>query len=611
MAQIPAKSWINGSSPVLDGNQTGKLKIIANGLTQNVKRHLFAVGFFIFLTALFMGPAIINPTKILYGNPGTPFTAVWWAWWCKYSSVNGLEFLRPSLQGAPFGADYSHYPFQTMFWLYKYLFIYIGDIAAYNIIIFGGFYFSALSAYALAYFVTKDMGAGVIAGTIFSFSPFHLMQSTMNLWLATSQWIPLYFMLLLALLSQSFYKRDGRIYTPLFCSLLFALVVFENYYYGYMAFLLTALVFCSLMIWQGLNHKIKNFKIRPWIQFCTFCVLLITPFMVTILLNLQAAKHGLINSQDYIRPLSQISVHGAKLIDYYLPPTSHPIWGKVIQAWVKAPNSNGTWNERTLFVGIVPFLLAAYGLYHAWRGRINDPIKQLAASVFGIILILALLLSFHSNLTLAGIDFSIVSRFLSRLFPMFRVYSRFGLFVMLSISILAALGVQELTAKRRSWRSVIKPLVVFLVILEFMNFPPYPVVRADKIPRIYEWLHDQPGKAIVVEYPIAEYDTYEHFKYLFWQRYHQKPLFNGIRPGTEGYGNIVTAKSLNKDSVDVLSRLGIKYVIIDHKFDVEENSLKIKEGSKPYVRVEKHSNIPDGLVLVKVFDQQSVYEIVH
>lgn len=576
-----------------------------------MKKHLYAGAFFLILTAVFMGPAILEPTRILYGNPGTPYTGLWWGWWAKYSSIHGLDFLRPLLQGAPFGADYTYYPIQPMYWIYRQFFIIFNEVAVYNTIIFLSIFLSALSAYVLAYFITRNSGAGVVAGIIFSFSPFHLMESTMNIWLSTTQWIPLYFLLIFMLIIQSFNGERKRTYIPILGAALFALILFENYYYGYMAFLLTVLIFGLSFFWRIYNRRLNDFIIKPWLIFCIFFVLFSLPVMSSLWTNFQAAKKGLVASGDYVRSAKELIKHGARWYDYVTPPKSHPLWGKITNKNVYSQIANDDWSERELFVGIIPALLAVYAVRQSRKKKIKDAILQRGVYFFSLVTILSIFLSFQSHMTVANIRFPLASYFLYKILPMFRVYSRFGIFAMLGISILAAIAAKQLSSKGKYWQLFATPILIILIIFEFINFPSYPVIQTDKIPPVYKWLRDQPGSQIVAEYPLAEWDTFTHYEYLFWQRYHQKPLFNGIRPGTDGYQYLQTAKILNQKTVDILSGFGIRYIIVNRDFYVRNKVLSIQ--NKLYLDPQEQESLllSGRLKLEKVFNQQAVYRVVH
>lgn len=556
---------------------------------RRVSKHLIATFFFLILTIIFMGPVVFKPSKLLYGNPGVPFTAVWWGWWSQYSNANGLEYLRPYLQGAPFGADYTHYPIQPLRPLYDRMFLMFNEITAYNLIIFFGLFASALSIYACVYFLTKETAPSLIAGIIFSFSPFHLMQSTMNLWLATTQWIPLYYLSLFLLFRQTFYLQQSRWYGPLLPAVFFTLVLFENYYYGYMTFLITVLAFLFTLLYFVFTQQTRNIRFKPLVIFCTSCFLLALPAVNSVWMNFLAANKGLICSDDYIRSTQELNVHAAAWFNYLLPSPTHPIWGKSITKMLHHLSAPGSgMGEKILFVGIAPFLLSAYSVWQLCRGRITDSTRRVAIVFFLGVTLLAIILSF-----------SVAASFFYRMFPMFRVYSRFGVFVMVGVSILAAIGAQQLLVKRRIQRVFLMAALIVLIIFEFMNFPPYPIIQTNNIPSVYKWLGQQPGEFIITEYPLAEWDTFLHYRYLFYQRYHQKSLFNGIRPGTAGYNYLRQAKILDKNSIEILKEIGIKYIVIHKNYftaDAEELSIYL-----PLVL--------DVLKLRKTFDEEEVYEI--
>lgn len=562
--------------------------VIAKNCMQSVNRHLIPVIFFLLLTVVFMLPAVLNLNTVLYGNPGVPYTAVWWGWWCQYAHLNGLDYMRPVLQGAPFGADYSHYPIQPIRPVYDFLFIRLNEIAAYNLIIGMVFFASALSAYTLVYFLTRKLLPSIIAGILFSFGPFHLTQATMHLWLATVQWIPVYFLLLWLLVRQTFFAQQGHCGIPIVGAGLFTLVLFENYYYGYMCFLITLCVFFLYSLYFFCRGRIQTVRFKPWIAFGGYCILMCLPALLSVLSNLQAAHDGLICNEDYIRPIEEVHANAARWFDYWIPSFVHPIWGEVSRKLFGHLYPNAQAGERTLCIGVVPTLLAVYAV-----GRIGKT-KQSGSGNDRVTLFFLLITMIAGLLSLSA-----VGLILYRLFPMFRVYARFGIFVSVGISVLAAIGVSELCRKANGWRQIGTFCLLPLIMFEYSNFPPYPVIRTDVIPPVYQWLRDQPDNVIVTEYPLAEWDTFLHYQYLFYQRYHRKLLFNGIRPGTTGYDYLRQSKTLDEDSIKILKEVGIKYIVI-HK-DYFAANAEVSNVSLPLTF--------DGVELIKIFDKEEVYEI--
>ncbi|MQY69883.1 MAG: hypothetical protein GH145_03345, partial [Firmicutes bacterium] len=163
-------------------------------------------------------------------------------------------------------------------------------------------------------------------------------------------------------------------------------------------------------------------------------------------------------------------------------------------------------------------------------------------SFFLFATIVALVFS-HSPYTEIG-PFRILfpSYFMYKILPMFRVYARFGIVVMLCVSVLTGIGLASIlgkiknTKKRRFFLSV----VFLLIFIEFAPTLPAPMVNAVNPPPVYEWLAKQKGDFTVAEYPLENDQDY-----FFWQRIHQKRLVNGAQPETY-------ADEVRKEIVDIL-----------------------------------------------------------
>lgn len=183
---------------------------------------------------------------------------------------------------------------------------------------------------------------------------------------------------------------------------------------------------------------------------------------------------------------------------------------------------------------------------------------------------------------------------------MFRIYARFGILVMLSVSVLAGIGLAGILQKMRSFkkRGVLLALIVLLICFEFAPTFPAPMINAVDPPPVYEWLARQTGDFTIAEYPL-ENDS----EYFFWQRVHQKRLVNGALPGTR-------ADKVRKKIIDILDPktpgilryLGAKYVIFHPGKYARSDEVEII-GEIPDIKKQP------GLKLIKSFPKAEVYEV--
>jgi hypothetical protein len=160
------------------------------------------------------------------------------------------------------------------------------------------------------------------------------------------------------------------------------------------------------------------------------------------------------------------------------------------------------------------------------------------------------------------------------LLPVFRVYSRFAMLVMLATALLAGIGLTRLEGWSRLpsaglRRSALLFVPFVLLAVEFNNVPPTHVVAISPTPAAYTWLRDKPD-GILIEYPLAvgrprdmEIQTRQ---YTLYQQYHLHPLFNGGSSSSRATELAPNLEPYYKPGVVTeLRDLGVRYVFVHRK----------------------------------------------
>src|SRR5580704_853974 len=83
----------------------------------------------------------------------------------------------------------------------------VGPIPAFNIVVLLAFPLSAAAAYALARYLALSHWAALVAGVVFMLAPFHFAQAAYHPHIAQTQWTPLYFLALFALVDRPSIRR--------------------------------------------------------------------------------------------------------------------------------------------------------------------------------------------------------------------------------------------------------------------------------------------------------------------------------------------------------------------------------------------------------------------
>jgi len=546
------------------------------------------------------------------------YGTVWEMWWKKQAFLQKIpDDFCPLLgmDGAPTTAGLFHMPLVNT--VGKWLTIFTNEVFAFNFLILLSFPLVGLAMYLLAYYLTKDKRAAVLAGFIFAFAPLHRRYSFEWLGMAQWHWLPLYVLALLKL------DKTKTIKWGLLTGLLFSIVFIENYYFGYFLIFFTVsfVLFRAIQVW--FTEK-KFYFNRRFFQSCLLS--LVTVVILTLPVTLTFVKEsGRVATGEeteltgFVRDQWQRFALSARPWYYLLPDVNNPVLGGLTTRfynWIsKKPPYFLTQpfypREHSLYLGWITLILSAMAVLWAVRRRtppIPQPVglkprnptgfpRRRSAAHVCLFLFLGIVMMIFSAPPYATINLHKIyfpSHYLYNLFPMFRSYARFGVLVLLCFSILAAFGAKFLLsvaarfyrAKKRQHKVLqllvpsIYCLVPIFVFFEFLDIPPFHSVSLDPLP-VYEWLADQPGDFAILVYP----EDNSNFD-LLAQRIHGKRFLNpkGRTPPEvrEIYDTLASVETAEK-----LSDWGVKYVLIrrDTSLGLEANYTLIESYENPPVHL--------------------------
>lgn len=503
-------------------------------------------------------------------------------------------------------------------------------ILAYNIVLVLAILSSAFGMFALAARLTKSVGGGLVAGLVFAFNPFmfaHLSQ----IQVLSACGLPLAFLFLHRFFDQNRF-RDLVVF-----SLCFVLQSLANIYYAlYLA------VFSALFVaWHALAAK-KWTAARFWLRLVLAAALISAALAPVFIQYARVQKEmGFVRNTDVHAELksslatSRINrIYGAWSEKFQIPEgelfpgfvaaglglagflSARPKRGrrarKAGRPGSPARPTGALWVYRLatglaaasalIFLWIV--LLGGFDVswgalkFHAhsmrnplvvllvalgarfWLGRFLFESNRRPWSVdgrnavfYGSVFALAYLFTFG----LRG-PYSFLYRYVPG-FRGVRVASRFHIFVMAALAVLAAYGVRNLL-KRRSLRiTAIVPALLFLAIAAEYWSVPVPLLSypaKEGIPEVYRWLAGVPGDFAVVELPFPDYEQgleYLECARMYYSTYHWKRLVNGYSgyfpPRYYALCRLWKSGSLG-DVLDEMTRLGVRYAVLH--FDEMESA---------------------------------------
>lgn len=190
-----------------------------------------------------------------------------------------------------------------------------------------------------------------------------------------------------------------------------------------------------------------------------------------------------------------------------------------------------------------------------------------------------------------------------------RVPERFGILVMLTLSVLAGYGTARiLKLFNKKGKIILSSFFLIFLIYEFICIPlPYEKISR-KPDDVYKWLASTKERFAILEFPLIKLQSNKY--YMYWSIFHRKylangssgfnpPIFNQLRKIAHEMGPFPRQEFIRY----VKTQVPVKYMILHLQNFSEEDKDEILKNA---------ARFPDDLRLVKVFEPDDhVYEVIY
>lgn len=590
-------------------------------------RALSATGVFILITVAMTYPLIGHLDDLVLGPPQDNYYYLSWFSWLRHSIV---DLGQPSTINPnvfyPYGHDFTT---SETTWANVVLTLPVllgwGAVPAFNMAVLLSFVLSGLGMYILVVALTGNWWAGLLSGLIYAFAPYRMAHlGGGQLPLLGTQWLPLCLWAIERLL------HERRWAWGLLIGLFFALNSLSSWYYAFMGGLLLPIY--ALVRARPWSDTLSDRRI--WFGLAavvTVSGILVAPAALPML------QQG--DQAEMSYSLQWVDRWSASPADYVLPNVMNTFWGERTSRFYQGQRY---FYERILYVGLVPLLLAVVACLSRLAGR--EPLRHLRQGLLwmgGA----AWTLSLGTTLHWRGVDplhipvpgnldqvftrllFNVVTRFslnkgayhwayeraghivlplpamLLYLYMPFsnamRVWSRFGWFVMLAVSILAGLGLAALAAHLGQRRDAFRALAVLAALAVLIEFAvvPFPFGFSQVAPQpATAWLSQQGGQSAVMELPLSRA---MNGPTMYAERLHGQPI-------AYGYGTFFPQDWLarwddlqafpSQGALDALRQWNVRYVMV-----------AVTNYGDRWPRVYAQLQETPALRLVGVFPEQELY----
>jgi hypothetical protein len=524
-----------------------------------VRRWLWPLLAYLAAAAVMTWPLVIHPRALLGApsGPGDPYLNLWILGWGMQAVLSNPAGL---FTGAVFNANIFHPAPGTLAYsdhlllqsaLLAPLYAVTHDVVlCYNVLLIASLVASALAMHLFVRNVICTESGAYLAGLAWGFGSYHFAH-LIHLQLQSLYFLPLTFFFLHRLIA----GRRAR--DIVWLGVTAALQAVSSVYYGIIGGL--ALVIGGLALAAGVGRWRNVAVLKRLYYAAAIAGLLVMP--LAIVYGRVAQREG------FGRNLYEAGRSAAYVSSYVQAPQGNVLYGRtgVLRLEPGPTDANEpprTGPERELFPGFVLIALAIAGAWLGWRSDAKATVLAMIALVaFGFVFSLgpdgarAIYAGFH--------------RFVFG-FAAIRAPARFSVLVMFGVSVLAALGVRELSAPRRAAAASESPhlrlsvarVLIAVAILEWLHLPP-PLVAAPALQTdVGQWLAGEPGPGAVAVLPLGL--DIDATPAMVQSLEHRRPIVNGYsgqRPSF--YGPLVEAINTfpSMDALAALHDARVRFVV--------------------------------------------------
>ncbi|HEX6973837.1 MAG TPA: hypothetical protein VF147_05510 [Vicinamibacterales bacterium] len=403
----------------------------------------------------------------------------------------------------------------------------VPPVLVHNLMLLGAIVLSGAGACVLARRVTGSAAAGVTAGIVFAFAPYRF-EHFMHMELQWTVWTPWAFWALDRTL------ETGRRRYGLLTGACVALQMLSSVYYG--IFLGVVLGLCAVLLLVTQRQRVR------------------TAFAALAIGGVMAAAVSAAYSVPYLRTKTETGGRGeSEILRFSAKPSSYLVATDTNYLYGARSQSRGR-PERRLFPGILPCLLAVFGLLAV------RPTRHVAAYL------VALAVAFEMSLGLYGHSYGFLYEHVP-LFEGLRAPARLGIYVVFFLGLLAAHGHAALEAVIPPLaRRVVAVLIPLLLLVEYWVVPIPLLAYVNTPPPLYRWLAQQP-RGVVLELPIPQPDSLpgDDARYGYMSTFHWMPLANGYSgfyPPSYLARLVALAHIPDETSAQRIRADGVRYLIV-------------------------------------------------
>jgi|GEM_PF-1418754 len=513
-------------------------------------------------------PVLAAPLQRVIGYAGDNLQYLYILGWIAKALRTGGSLLVDPRLNFPAGLDLASTdsPLLSFFitapltWLFN-------EALTYNLLLFLSYFLSGLFTYLWLKRLTRNRFAALIGGLIFLLAPYRMAHGYGHLNLVSTQFFPLFFWALDTALT----RPRPTLKELLWLGLATFLVGAMSMYYLVICLSCAIVYTPARILTRDASRDLRDltgFKNLSGLwQSWKYALSALTGGLLSALPYLNVWLKG-----GFRENKLELSRGGsAGLVDFFLPATFHPLWGKL--SLKIDPGLVGGWIEFTIYIGLAALALALIGL--AWR---DNPARAqrvawLASGLFAFMMALGTDLHLLTGQPLAPEHpVWLPAYYLSQLplFGVMRVWARYGIVVSFFIALLAGTGTdwilkQVMRFRSESklaplWQRLAPGVLLALIVVDFLPGR-MDSIRVELRP-IDRWIAEQEGDYSLAFIPNSADNNYAA---LYGSLTHEKrmPAYMHL-PAPRAYERFahLVESFPSVTALGGLRKLGLRYLIV-------------------------------------------------
>jgi len=366
------------------------------------------------------------------------------------------------------------------------IYIWNNPILAENISIYLTFPLAALSMFFLCFYLTRHTMASFFSSLLYAFC-YPRMAHLGHLPMISSHFLPLFFLFILQ------YFEHGRVRSLMLAMLTFLLLLISSMYFIVFSFPFFCIVLMFYIYRWNQKHEIATL----WTRIKTSLPYFI-PFTILVLILMYPYILLKIENPYITRSLFVTMDYRAFLMDYFsvLPTSVLARFGFPVNI-----------NERALYPTLTLLSLSIIGIIFSWKKHRFMILLFISTAISSFILSFGIEQTIHIGplfIEKLRLPYYYLYQFIP-IFQLVRVPSRFSIFFILSLTVLASYGIMSLC--RLKYRTFILITLFILFFLETIqiNMPYVQIPSHSSFPPVYKWLQGQSESTIIAEVPIRRF----------------------------------------------------------------------------------------------------------